>query len=93
MTTAHLQATLFFYLNEWQETYTPTRMDTSEFGVTPEASLSHAMWMCQTALSFIKEDEVDKAHRWLGCVQGMLYMSGTYTFDEMRAHSTEQTDP
>lgn len=32
-------------------------------------------------------DDVEKAFRWLGFVQGVLWTKGIYTIDEMRDHN------
>jgi hypothetical protein len=48
--------------------------------------LLHLRWM----LSVIpKLEETDKANRWLGFVQGVMFDLAYYTIDELRAHVTE----
>lgn len=95
MTQQHLEKTLRFYLTRWAPHYAPERLDTE--GLFPAAdrskALKHAMWMCDCAIEFIESGELDKAHRWLGFVQATLWACGHYSIDEMRAHSTEATDP
>lgn len=96
MTTSHLEKTLQRYLDTWARHYTPTRLDTSDMFPSGDRAkaMQHVMWMCELALGFTKNpSEVDKAHRWLGFIQGTLWACGHYTIDEMRAHSTEPTDP
>lgn len=46
----------------------------------------HLAWMCQTALEF-EATEPDKAHRWLGFIQGVLWAENECTIDEMREHN------
>lgn len=48
--------------------------------------LNHCYWCCHQALAFIG-DQTDKAHRWLGYVQGVLHALHIFSLDELRAHS------
>jgi hypothetical protein len=34
----------------------------------------------------------EKAHRWLGFIQGVLWLSGVYTLDELKEHSRKCSD-
>jgi hypothetical protein len=34
----------------------------------------------------------EKAHRWLGFIQGVLWMSGVFTLDELKEHSHKCSD-
>lgn len=45
------------------------------------ASLMHARWMCQQAQTFT---DTEKAVRWLGFVQGILWCEGLRTIDAIR---------
>lgn len=49
--------------------------------------LTHAQGMCAQILDLIKDDEREKAMRWLGFLQGVLYCNGIFTIDEMREHN------
>lgn len=114
MTSDHLRSVFAMYLNQWGQTYLPKRQDTANLDPLDKPKvLSHAMWMCEQGLEFLKEEprnpasshilearledeakqraKVEKAMRWLGFVQGVLFFSGVYTIDEMRAHSTSQS--
>ena len=95
MKVAPIEKTLRQYLERWRHHYAPERYDTDQFFPAADRSkaMKHAMWMCETALDFVKEGELDKASRWLGFVQATLWACGHYTIDEMRAHITEVTDP
>jgi len=55
-------------------------------GIIPssDVALSHAAWMCEQARSFAKMGKFDKANRWIGFIQGVLWMAGRATIDEMR---------
>lgn len=45
--------------------------------------LQHAKWMCLCAESIESEE---RKNRWLGFIQGTLFMSGVFGIDECRAH-------
>lgn len=64
--------------------YVPQRhLDEYAYSLSKE-SLEHAAWMCQQAISFVGEGRIEKACRWLGFVQGVLWCRGVRTIDEMR---------
>ena len=81
----------------------PERSDTSlaevPFAAMPKV-LAHARWMCEQAIGFIPRHKVgdeppspdpmakEKAMRWLGFIQGVLWTTGARTIDEMRADNT-----
>ena len=63
-------------------------------------SLSHSRWMCLDMLQWdllnphfdtnaIESDDREKAMRWLGFIQGVLFAKGVYTVDEMREHNRD----
>lgn len=49
--------------------------------------LSHLRDMLVKIHTFTDEDNMDKANRWLGFVQGVFWIKGIYTIDEMRDHN------
>jgi hypothetical protein len=55
-------------------------------GIIPssDVALSHAAWMCEQARTFAETGKLDKANRWIGFIQGTLWMAGRATIDEMR---------
>lgn len=95
MTKDHLEKTLRFYHDRWAAHYAPERLDTEDLFPAGDRSkaIKHALWMCAQGLEFVRQDELDKAFRWLGFVQGTFWCCGHYSIDEMRAHSTEPTEP
>jgi hypothetical protein len=95
MTREHLERTLRFYLDRWKLHYAPERLDTEDLFPAGDRSkaMKHAMWMAEQALVFIAEKKTEKAFTWLGFVQGTFWACGHYSIDEMRAHSTEATEP
>lgn len=48
---------------------------------TTEDMLDHARWMCDQVADM---DDVEKAMRWLGFIQGIFWAVGRRTIDEMR---------
>ena len=49
--------------------------------------LSHCLGMLDQMERFVVEDRMDKVFRWLGFVQGCLWMAGYYTLDELKNHN------
>lgn len=49
-----------------------------------DGALGHVRWMCQQIPAFLKEGRVEKANRWLGFVQGVLWAIGHKSIDSMR---------
>jgi hypothetical protein len=54
-----------------------------------EASLQHVTWMCTVIEEQLKEGNCDKAERWLCFIQGVLWMNGICSIDEMREDNRE----
>ena len=48
--------------------------------------LNHTLWMCEEAAG-IADQDMDKAYRWLGFVQGALWSYGIFSIDDMREHN------
>lgn len=49
----------------------------------------HAAWMVDEMLSYIRGTKAehydgDKVNRWIGFIQGVLWMYGVYTVDDLR---------
>lgn len=47
-------------------------------------ALAHCNWMLDEIETLLCEGEMEKAFRWLGFIQGVLYLSREFTIDEMR---------
>lgn len=61
---------------------------------TSEGRLAHALWMCGRIEGMLTQEvvldaDVEKANRWLGFVQGVLWCEGILTIQEMRDHNRE----
>lgn len=46
---------------------------------------SHALWCCREIRKMAGEGRREKAFRWLGFVQGVLFACGLATIDQLRA--------
>lgn len=53
----------------------------------PEPILSHLAYMCETAIQLVLNGRVDKAFRWLGFIQGVLWTADVYSVEDMKNHS------
>lgn len=51
--------------------------------------LNHALWMCTQIEGFIRQNRMAKAYRWIGMVQGLLFMGGVYSIAELKEHNAE----
>jgi hypothetical protein len=47
-------------------------------------ALGHVLWMCDEIDGFIREQRFDKANRWIGFMQGVLWITGVASIDESR---------
>lgn len=91
MTITKLRSVIEFYCR-WLD----TRAVCQERPEDP-SHLDHLLWMTTQCLGKfllergIEEDtphtEIDKAHRWLGYIQGCLLCRGHFTLTELRDHS------
>ncbi len=49
--------------------------------------MSHALWMCDRAEDFMRQNRLAKAYRWIGMIQGILFMGGVFSLAELRTHN------
>lgn len=49
--------------------------------------LEHAHGMIRQMKTFVTEGQIDKAFRWLGFLQAILWVNGFFTLDELRSHN------
>jgi hypothetical protein len=57
--------------------------------------LMHAAWMAEEMLRHLggKQPDRAKASRWIGFIQGILWMTRTFTIDELRQHTKDAGKP
>lgn len=54
---------------------------------------AHLVFMCEEGVRMVDAGREDKANRWLGFVQGALWMTGFASIDEMRVWNGGQPIP
>ena len=65
----------------------PSRFGAPSFLPSKKAALSHVAWMVGELMDQIlsgSHPEDPKFHRWLGFVQGVIWLSGIYSLEAMR---------
>lgn len=55
--------------------------------IQPERALAHFRFMCIEAQRFVDEGRIEKAMRWLGFLQGVLWARNFFTLDDLKNHS------
>jgi len=56
-------------------------------------ALSHIRWMCDETKTFITEGRREKAMRWLGFMQGALWLAGVFTLTDLMNHNRPADAP
>lgn len=54
------------------------------------SQLEHVIDMLPEMRVFIADSRYEKVMRWLGFVQGVLWSTGAYTLDELKAHNAPE---
>ncbi|MDP3947199.1 MAG: hypothetical protein Q8Q41_00715 [bacterium] len=54
---------------------------------TREEALEHCHSMLDKMEEFVNENRLDKAFRWLGFIQGCLWVHAVHTLDELMDHN------
>ena len=49
--------------------------------------MNHARWMLDETEAFVRQNRMAKAYRWLGMVQGILFMGGVFSIEELKRHN------
>lgn len=62
----------------------PVRSTVDGIIPTYETCFRHLSWMCCEIEKFANEDKFDKANRWIGFIQGVMWITGRATIDQMR---------
>ena len=66
-----------------EEGFVPERLTDPPLYPTVDGSLGHILWMCEE-IEVMAQDNLDKAFRWLGFVQGVLWTRGRRSIYQMR---------
>jgi hypothetical protein len=72
-----------------ESTFTPERLDEvmmgrTFIGINMRAALNHVLWMCIEAQKFVEEGRMEKAMRWLGFIQGVLWATSFFSINDMK---------
>lgn len=59
----------------------------------PHPALCHVRYMIAALLPMIEEGRTEKCMRWLGFIQGVLWMAGVFTLEELKNHSRPDFPP
>ena len=54
--------------------------------------VAHLKYMCIEAQKFVDEGRIDKAMRWLGFLQGVLWSWGYFSLDDLKNHSRPDSE-
>lgn len=63
---------------------TATRASTNMIGCRVETKYQHALWMIEETRKLCVENRIEKAFRWLGFVQGVLWAFDLVTIDQAK---------
>jgi hypothetical protein len=83
----------FNYQNEHPRQLRNGETQVCSSGLYPDARISHLMFMCQEAQKFVDEGRVEKAMRWLGFLQGVMWKDDWYSLNDLKNHSRPDEDP
>ncbi|PKQ21162.1 MAG: hypothetical protein CVT66_01530 [Actinobacteria bacterium HGW-Actinobacteria-6] len=64
-----------------------TRLGGKKFDTPKFETLCHAMWMCDRTREFLRAGRFAKVYRWIGMVQGILFMNGVFSLAELKEHN------
>ncbi|MDY0341902.1 MAG: hypothetical protein RBS17_11930 [Coriobacteriia bacterium] len=95
LTTEHAHGMLDFYAKTLIELgYRSGRYEDIEGHIgacrfeTPKYdTLNHALWMCDQSRIFLRGGRLAKAYRWIGTIQGILFMNGVFSIVELKEHN------
>jgi hypothetical protein len=70
----------------------PVQMDDANtkyfrLGIKKYIVSNHLLFMCVEGQKLVDEEKVEKAMRWLGFLQGVLWANSWFCLDELKNHS------
>jgi hypothetical protein len=85
----HEYYTYLHNLNTGIQTKQLVEEDTKIFQdeIPPAMTRGHLLFMCSEAQKFVDEGRIEKAMRWLGFLQGVLWSDNEFSLDELKNHS------
>ena len=54
---------------------------------TRQEAFNHSLYMIEEIKEFIKQDKLQKAFRWLGFIQSLLWIYGEFSLDDLKNHN------
>ncbi|MGB4593487.1 MAG: hypothetical protein WBI63_06910 [Coriobacteriia bacterium] len=69
------------------------RMGGRKFETPRFDTLNHAMWLCDETVDFVRQGRFAKAYRWIGMIQGILFMNGVFSLRELKEHNRFNLPP
>ncbi len=60
------------------------KMSGNIYGPRKYEALCHARWMCDETDRFVREGRYAKAYRWIGMIQGLLFMGGVTSLADLK---------
>ena len=87
MTPDHILKVVSYYSEKFIALGVPLVKHESSPGLCPDTrqTQSHAHWMCLEIPGLLETPNgFEKANRWLGFIQGVLWTSGVFSIDHMR---------
>ncbi len=76
-----------------REGYQPVQIDfdRTTLGFPRSRQLEHAAWMCVEVQRALDEQDRERAMRWFGFLQGVLWVHGLYAVNELREQNRAPT--
>ncbi|MCE5190649.1 MAG: hypothetical protein LLG08_02635 [Actinomycetia bacterium] len=66
---------------------TDERLGGRKFETPKFETLCHALWMCDKTREFLRAGRFAKVYRWIGMTQGILFMNGVFSIEELKEHN------
>lgn len=63
------------------------RLGGRKFEAPKFETLCHALWMCDRTREFLRGGRFAKVYRWIGMIQGILFMNGIFSLAELKEHN------
>jgi hypothetical protein len=101
MTKEKLKSVFQFYLDMLNEQYSGRQarqfddrwMKRIFEDIPPLQIIGHLKYICTTAIDFVDARRIEKAMRWLGFLQGVLWSHDFYMLDDLKNHSRPDPVP